>query len=491
MPERLLGVDLGTTALKCLLLEPDGRIDAEVAVPMDVTQRSPQRFEQDPSAWWRALVDALAGLRANGADLTDVAAVGLSAQTHGVVLTDAAGAPLRPCLTWADMRGTEEAAALSTEHGERFRQVAGNDPDPAFSAPKIAWLATHEPETLRRAERILLPKDWLRAQLTGRWATDPSDAASTLLYDLHAQAWDHALVTAVGLEPTLLPEVVASAEVTGEVTPAAAKATGLRSGTPVVAGGSDVACAALGAGVLDGEHVYMNVGTAAVVVAPAAGPEAGSYYVFGHVLPGAFLRMVSVFGAGMSHAWFAGLARELAGGELSLQEAFAELDRRGAEAPPGCDGLLYIPYLVGRGLPDPNPDARGAFVGLNPSHGVAETYRAVLEGISFAIRAAVEALGPPPAGYRFGGGARKSALWTQVLADVLANPLEVIDYDASPVGAAMLAGLGVGTFDDAHDAIARCVRKDRTVQPDAHAVAEHQSAYGRFPEVLRHLDALF
>lgn len=487
----LLGIDLGTTALKCLLLSPSGAIVGRSGVEMDVGQRSARRFEQDPQAWWSALVRALEGLADQGFDLAQVTAIGLSAQTHGVVLCDAGGTPLRPCLTWADMRGSDEASALAQAHRDRLRWVAGNDPDPAFSAPKIAWLAAHEPDTLARAERVLLPKDVLRGWLTGRWGTDPSDAASTLLFDLRAQAWDPVLAEAVGLDPALLPHVTGSSTVAGEVTAAAADATGLRAGTPVVTGGSDVACAALGAGVLDGDSVYMNVGTAAVIVAPAPGPDAGAYYVFQHVVPGAFLRMVSVFGAGMSHAWFAGLATELSSPQRSLDEAFAELDRLAAGVEPGSDGLLFLPYLVGRGLPRPNPDARGAFVGLTPSHQVAFAYRALLEGVSFAIRAAVEALGAPPAGYRFGGGARKSSVWTQVLADVLGARLDVIDYDASPVGAAMLAGLGTGAFAGPAEAIDRCVHQDRQVLPSESAVRDYDQAFDRFAAAVRQLDPLF
>lgn len=472
----LLGVDLGTTALKGVLASPDGRIVAQSSVDLPPVHASGATLEQDPREWWRGLVSVCRHLASNH-DLASVTAIGLSGQTHGVVPVSPDGQPTRPCLTWADKRAAAESADLERRLGRRIRAVTCNDVDPTFSAPKLAWLALHEPDSLEQTARIVLPKDYLRAMLTGEWATDPSDAASTLLFDLAAQRWDRELVTEIGIDPDLLPDVQPSGAVAGHVTAAAAAATGLPPGTPVVTGASDVACAALGAGLIDEGTVYANVGTAAQILAVAPSLEAGAFYVFQHALPATFLRMTSVFAAGLSHAW---VTRLLTGSESAVG-GYERLDRAAADLPPGSNGVVFLPYLLGRGLPQPDPNARGAFFGLTPGHGPAEVYRAVLEGVAYAIRVGVESLGTSsPAGFSFGGGARRSALWTSIIADVLGAPLRPLGYDASPIGAVMLAGLGIGTFTGPSDAVARFVHHGHEVEPHSRRRVLYEGLYQSF-----------
>lgn len=474
----LLGVDLGTTSLKGLVTATDGGLRYESSLEIAPLEKSPMELEQDPDSWWDAFVGVCRAL-AEKVDLGAVEAVGLSGQTHGVVLVDAQGRPVRPCLTWADKRARAESEYLQGVIGDRVRSIASNELDPTFSLPKLAWLAGHEPMSLSATERLVLPKDYLRGKMTGQWATDVSDAASTLLFDLHRQEWDHDLAREIGIPTHIFPDVHQSTDVVGSIDSTTASATGLRQGTPVVAGGSDVACAALGAGLSDDGTVYLNVGTAAQILAFSPSPSGGGFYVFQHVVPDSFIRMTSVFAAGLSRSW----VRDLLSSTEQTDRGADALEDEAQEVAPGAGGVRFLPYLLGRGLPRPDPSASGALFGLTPASGPAEVYRAVLEGVAFVVRIGVESLGPEPSRFMFGGGARRSRLWTEIIAAVLESDLDVLDYDASPVGCLTLAGLGTGVFETPDQAWALFADSRRRVGPQPGQVSRYRELYPGFAEV--------
>jgi xylulokinase len=441
----LAGLDLGTTGVKVVL------VDAGTGVTVARSYRdypsdtgTAGRHEQDPDDWWTAAAAALreAVVRIPAGS---VAAIGLSGHMHAVALVDERDHPVRPALTWADRRATAEVRRLrDSVMGER----TGNPVVEAFSAPKLAWLAIHEPWSVARAARLVQPKDVLRHRLTGSWGTDVTDAAGTLLYDIHTGHWDPRLWALTGVDPRLAVPVAGSAEVVGTVSAAAAAATGLPAGIPVVAGGGDVSCAALGAGVVAEGHVYVNVGTAAQIVTPLnARPEASpERFVFARAGEPGFLTMVSSYAAGLAIRWS---ERTLLGGGPD-----GTADHVAAGSEPGARGLTFLPYLLGASAPVHDPDVRAALLGAGPEHGPADVARAALEGVAYACAAAVDQAAPAVTEIRVGGGVTRSALWREAFAAVVDAPVRLLRQDASPRGAVALAGVGAKIWPNVAAAVA-------------------------------------
>jgi xylulokinase len=417
------------------------------------------------------MVDALTAL-GRVVDLSRAVAMGLSGQSHGLVLVDDSGEALAPCQTWADTRCSAEAAELREAVGDETARRTGNTILEAFTAPKMLWAMRHWPVT--KSARLCLPKDYLRYSLTGAWATDPSDAASTLLFDLASQAWSPALVQATGWSERQLPPVLPSASVAGALTGHWAALSGLASDMPVITGASDVACAALGAGLTQPGRTYLNVGTAAQLLRVAEpGAKPAGHFIFEHCLPNVELAAGSVYSAGLSLRWFVERMRPDGVVVPARPADYRRIDRLASKVPPGSRGLIFLPYLTGASLPVPDPVARGAFVGLSATHGVAECGRAILEGVGYSLRSALESLesdGPHAPTLMLGGGAGASRVWPAVLAGVLGRPLSVLRHESSPLGAAMLAGVGAGLFSSASDAVERCVQVCDTydASPDVH-----------------------
>jgi xylulokinase len=468
----LLGLDLGTSGVKAIALTSEGKALATGYASFPSRVHGAE-FEQDPHDWWEAVLLALADLAGSAGRpiLAEVGAVGLSGQTHGLVLTDDSGEPVRPVMTWADHRAAAESAELRQRLDGTFVDRTGNHPMEAFTAPKLLWVARHEPEILAATRRFFLPKDWLRWRLTGEWATDPSDASSTLFFDLSTQIWDEELIEASGGNAALFPGILPSGSVAGRISREVARATGLPAGTPVAVGGSDVACAALGAGMVDAGATYVNVGTACQVLTATDAPRPGGYYVFQHVVPGRFLAMGSLFAAGLSLRWFAErfAAEERETAKRESVSVYGILDRLAAAVPPGADGLMYLPYLDGGSIPHPDANARGAFIGLSPHHGAPEVVRAILEGVGFGIAdilVSFRRAGLPLTDVRLGGGAADSELWTSILANILGMRLSVLERASSPVAAAILAGVAAGEFLDFPHGVDACVRLATRLEPD-------------------------
>jgi xylulokinase len=424
---------------------------------------------------------AAAQLAAAGHPLDAVRAVGLSGQTHGLVLVDERFAPVRPCLTWADQRAVAETRALARQVGAVVRERCANQVLEAFTLPKALWLARREPDALAAARHLGMPKDYLRHRLTGGWGTDHSDAASTLLYDLRTRDWDDELWEVAGLDDGLRPEICSSADVVGTVTAAAAAETGLPVGVPVTAGASDVACAALGAGVDELGVTYVNLGTAAQLMTPVRDPLAGVAHTFRGAGREELLAMTSVYSAGRSLEWFVESLCQGPAGRWTSDGG--DRHRRIAEAvatvPPGANGLLF-----GASTPWFDADARAALLGLTAAHGQPDALRAVIEGVALAIRLALDELVARDAAVdhvRLGGGPSRSPAWSRIVADVCEARVEVLEGDASALGAGMLAGIGAGAFTDAAAAIEACVAVRDVVEPDDDAVA----VYRRHAELFR------
>ncbi len=483
MPSYLLGLDVGTTGSKAVLVDREGRVVHSTTTAHPLSTPRPAWVEQDPSAWWAASFESIRQvLRASGASADDIAGVGLTGQMHGLVLLDAAGEVLRPCILWNDQRSAAECAAITEAVGaERVLQITGNPVLPGFTAPKLVWVREHEPDSYRRAAKVLLPKDYLRYRLTGALVSDVSDASGTALFDVGARAWSDEMLAALGIPPAWVPEVTESPEVSAFVSAEAAREIGLRAGTPVVSGAGDQAAGAVGMGIVRPGQVSLALGTSGVVFAALEAyrrePQ-GRLHAFCHAVPGQWHLMGVMLSAAGSLRWY---REALGGGEPSV--TFEELIAEAAEIPPGAEGLLFLPYLSGERTPHADPDARGAFVGLSLRHGRAHLTRTVLEGVAFGLRDSLELmrqLGLDARRIRASGGGVKSDVWRQILADVLGVELATTDAaEGAGYGAALLAGVGAAVFPSVEAAAEAAVREVESILPGT-AAPLYEDLYPRF-----------
>ncbi len=486
MPDALfLGLDVGTSGVKAVLVHPRGGVVAAATTPLALATPRPGWAEQDPGSWWAAGVASVRRVleaRPGAA----VAAVGISGQMHSSVFLDGAGEVVRPALLWCDGRTTAECAEITERVGgeARLRELACNPALEGFTLPKVLWLRNHEPAAFARVATVLLPKDYVRFRLTGELATEPSDASATLMYDTARLRWSGEIMAAVGLPESLLPQVGGSAEVLGRVTAAAAALTGLAEGTPVVGGGADNACGAAGVGVVEPGGAVASWGTSGTVLAPTAEPRVDPglrAHTFCHVVPGTWYLMGVVLSAGGAFAWYRDqLARELAG----AADAELRLNEEAASVPPGAEGVTFLPYLQGERTPHRDAAARGAFTGLSLAHTRAHLTRAVLEGICFALRDSVSILrelGMAPEHLLLTGGGARSPFVRRLQAEVFGIPVTTVNREEGPAyGAALLAAVGAGAFPDLASAARATLSRAPLEHPDPRAHAAYQEPYARF-----------
>jgi xylulokinase len=463
--ETLVGIDVGTTGVKAVAISPTGKVLAKTEEGYPLSTPRPGWSEQDPEDWWRATERALAALGTES-----VAGIGLSGQMHGLVCLDREQRVLRPAILWNDQRTAAECAEIEERVGlERLIALTGNRALTGFTAPKLLWVRRHELDVYARIAHILLPKDYVRLRLTGERAIDVADASGTLLFDVAARCWSSEVIAALELDPAWLPPALESPEVSGH-TP---------DGVPVAAGAGDQAAGALGVGVDRPGPLSIQIGTSGVVFAalPAfqADPEA-RVHAFCHAVPGGWHAMGVMLSAAGSLAWL----RDTAAPGADFAALTAEAERW----EPGVEGLAFLPYLAGERTPHADPNARGAFVGLQLRHDRGALTRAVLEGVAYGLRDSLElvrSLGvQPEIGRALGGGAR-SELWLRIVATVLGLPLErVAVEEGAAYGAALLGGVAGGVFADVHEAVAACVRVRGHVEPDPGWRGVYETGFERF-----------
>jgi xylulokinase len=461
---QLVGLDVGTTGVKALVLSPAGDVLARAEETYELSTPRPGWAEQDPEDWWRAAERALAGL---GGRPT---AIGLSGQMHGLVVLDDLDRVLRPAILWNDQRTGAECAEIEERVGlARLIQLTGNRALTGFTAPKLLWLRRHEPTTYARIAHVLLPKDYVRLRLTGEHAIDVADASGTLLFDVAGRRWSREMLEALELDPAWLPRTLESPEISGATA----------AGIPVAAGAGDQAAAALGVGVDRPGPVSVVLGTSGVVFAalPAfAADQQARVHAFCHAVPGGWHAMGVMLSAAGSLRW---LRDTFASGR-----GYEELIAAAAEWPPGAEGLTFLPYLTGERTPHADPQARAAFAGVTARHDLGAFVRAVLEGVAYGLRDSLELLRElgvdPQAGHISGGGAR-SEDWLRILASVLGLPIRRTATDeGSAYGAALLGGVAAGVFRDVHEAVDSCVRLVDAVEPDPRWSTAYERGYRRF-----------
>jgi xylulokinase len=490
----IVGLDIGTTGAKALLVGIDGRVIASATAEYPMSTPQPLWAEQNPDDWWIATQRALKELLAKARiPPTHIAGIGLTGQMHGLVLLDASGSVLRPCIMWNDQRTAAECDQIASTVGfDRLLELTCNAVLPGFTAPKILWVRNHEPEVYRKIAHVLLPKDFIRYKLTGEFATDVSDASGTSLFDVRHRRWSVEMLGALDIPHSWLPQVYESPNPTGCVTDTAARLTGILAGTPVIAGAGDQAAGAIGSGIIQPGIVLITIGTSGVVFAHTDSLSVeprGTLHAFCHAVPGAWHLMGVTLAAGGSLRWF----RDALGEQERMIAAerggdpYDVLSNDASGIPTGSDGLLFLPYLSGERTPHSDPNARGAFIGLTLRHTRAHMVRAVMEGVVFSLRDCLElmkSLGVDVGKVRASGGGARSPLWRQILSDVCNCELVTVpSTEGASYGAALLAGVGTGVFNSVAEACASVIRITATTVPQAGNVARYDQLYRVYREL--------
>ncbi|MEE1611508.1 xylulokinase [Microvirga sp. CF3016] len=474
-----LGIDIGTSAVKAILVDERQAAVAESDVPLQVSRPHELWSEQDPEIWWAAVQSALDQLRAQAPSaLADIQAIGLSGQMHGAVLLDESNRPLRPAILWNDGRSFREAQELGERHPELSRAM-GVIPMPGFTAPKLVWLARHEPDIFRAVRKVMLPKDYIRLKLTGEIVTDMSDAAGTWWLDEASRDWSDAALAATGLSRDHVPSLVEGSQPSGTLRAEIAKRWGLRSDVVVAGGAGDAAAGAVGLGAIEDGSAFISLGTSGQLFATtqdfSPAPEA-VVHSFCHAVPGRWFQMAAMLNAASCLAWGAHL----------LKRDIGDLLREAETAYRKPSSVLFLPYLAGERTPHNDPYARGVFFGLSPQTQPADLVQAILEGVAFSFADAKQCLqqaGTPLTHAGMIGGGSRSAFWARIFASVLNVPmLRYQGSDKGPAfGAARLARLAA--TGEAPDAVCTAPEVLETIEPEAPLVG----LYGPRIEAFRRL----
>lgn len=478
----LIGIEVGATASKALAIDKQGVVIASQSYPHYPVATDGLWPEQDPENWWEAASSALRDIM-QIVPPTEVLAIGLSGQMYNMAVLDVHGEPIRPALLWDDRRSEEQCEAITRHIGGRvLYPTIGSTVTPALFAPKILWLREHEPRTFADIRQILLPKDYVRYKLSGTFATDTSDACSFGLFDVGRRTWAYGIIHALDIPLHWLPELHEAPQVCAYVSETAAGLTGLKAGTPIIAGASSEPAAAIAAGIVAVGQASLSVGDSGVAFAVnnEYHPEPfGRLQTFCHAVPELWFHMsVMLSGAGGLH-WL----REALAPNTTLEELTARADA----VPRGALGLLFAPYLTGGRHPHPDPLARGAFVGLTLRHTLPHMVRAVMEGIAFGMRENLELLrsqGVHPQEAAICCDAARSKVWRQIMADIMGIPLYTVNTtEGSALGAAILAGVGAQIWPDVETASRGVVHQTTLSTPDPESVAEYDRLYPAFREV--------
>jgi len=487
-----LGIDVGTSGTKALVMNAGGKVLATATAEHPIFAPKPGWSEQRPEDWWKSTVAATRAVvkKAKVAGQS-IKGIGFSGQMHGLVITDAAGKPLRPSLIWNDQRTGPEAAQIENKVGGRnaLIRLVGNAAQTSFTLTKLMWVRNYEPKVYGRIKHFLLPKDYVRLCMTGEYVGDVSDMSGTLMLDQRTRKWSKEIISKFGIDSAILPPVVESHEAAGKLTKSAAAAMGLGEGTAVVAGGGDQPVGAVGNGVVADGLTSATMGTSGVVFTHSAkyatDPQSrvgtfcasvnGEYCLFGCVLA-----------AGGSYQWFRNTlgAAEVAAAKTQKVDPYELLTAEAVKAPAGCEGLFWLPYLTGERTPHGDPNAKACWIGIHSRTSRAELNRSVLEGATFGMNDAVQLLkarGLNIRQIRLSGGGAQSAFWRQLQADIYGTTCVTINAEEGPAyGAALLAATGCGEFANIKQACKAAIKVTRTIKPSPSGKRSYAKLYGQY-----------
>ncbi|MCL6588637.1 MAG: xylulokinase [Firmicutes bacterium] len=490
----LLGIDIGTSGTKTLLIDESGRIVSSATDSYPLSTPKPLWAEQNPGDWWHATISTIRNvLIESKVDPAEIKAIGLTGQMHGAVFLDERNQVIRPSILWCDQRTEAECNWITEVIGkEKVVELTSNPVLTGFTAGKIIWLRNNEPENFAKVRKVLLPKDYIRFKLTGEFASDVSDASGTSLFNVKERKWADEMLDGIGIPREWMPRVYESPEITGKVTEEAAEMTGLNAGTPVVGGGGDQAAGAVGNGVVETGIISSTVGTSGVVFAFADKPVVDPglrVHTFCHAVPGKWHVMGVMLSAGGSLRWYRDTLADVEVAEARKRgvDPYEVLSEEVASVEPGCEGLIFLPYLTGERTPYADPNARGAFFGITLRHTKRHFVRAVYEGVAYGLRDSFEILHEmqvPIKQVRASGGGARSAVWRQIQADITGMEHVTINVDEGPAfGAALLASVGIGIYPSVEEACRSTIK----VVSSTHPNFKNKALYDRFYAVYRAL----
>jgi xylulokinase len=487
-----LGMDVGTGGTRAVVVDGAGKLIAGASSEhAPFKSAHPGWAEQDPEDWWRAAQEAIRiALAAAPEPHEPIAAIGLTGQMHGAVMLDENGAVLRPALIWCDTRTQPQCDWLTEKIGyERLIELTCNPALPNFTVTKLLWVKQHQPEIFAKIRHVLCPKDYVRYRLTGEYAIDVQEASGTLLLDVTHRRWSKEVAEAAGIAEAWLPRVFESPEVCARISESAAGLTGLKGGTPVVAGAGDQGAGAVGMGILQPGSVSATIGTSGVVFAATASPTKdphGRLHTFCHAVPGLWHVMGVTQSAGLSFRWL----KET----FFAKQNYDELTTAAAEVPAGSDGLMWAPYLLGERTPHLDPEVRAAFAGISTGHTAAHFVRAVLEGVAYSLQdtfSLFAELGIPVSGIRLGGGGARGPLWRRIQAGIYGHAVEVLTAEeGGAFGSALLAGVGAGHWTNLDQACAQGIEVAQRIEPDPVDLAAYQEGYAEWRRLYPALKSL-
>jgi xylulokinase len=485
----LLGIDIGTSGTKTLVCDEDGTVLATATSEHPISSPKPGWSEQNPQDWWQATCAATKTvLKKAKVKPNDIGGIGLSGQMHGSVFLGDGEKALRPALLWNDQRTAEQCAEIEAKAGgrERLIEMVANPALTGFTAPKILWVRDHEPKVYDKTRHILLPKDYIRFRMTGEYATEVSDASGTLLLDVEDRIWSHELLSLLDIDKSLLPRLHESPEVTGTLNAQGARSLGLREGIPVVGGGGDQAAGAVGNGIVMPGIVSATLGTSGVVFAHSDAPTRdpkGRVHTMCHAVPGKWCVFGCMLSAGGSFQWFRNQlgTDEIARAKKKKVDPYELLVAEAQKAPPGSEGLFFLPYLTGERCPHPDPCARGGWIGLTARTTRPMMIRSLLEGVTFGMRDALEIMREmniPITQVRASGGGARSDFWRHLQADIYNQPIVLINAAEGPAyGVALLAGVGTGVWKSVEEACKACIKQTRKIAPNKKLAAKYVAGF--------------
>ncbi|MCL2639944.1 MAG: xylulokinase [Phycisphaerales bacterium] len=486
-----LGIDIGTSATKVLVLNANGKIIATAESPHDLLTPKPGWTEQHPEQWWAATVKATrAAMKKARLRADQIHAIGLSGQMHGSVFLDKSGKVLRPALLWNDQRTAAQCQQIEQLAGGRSKLIdmASNPALTGFTAPKILWLRDNEPKKFERCKQVLLPKDYIRYRLTNDYVGEVSDASGTLLLDVKNRKWHAELLSKLQLDADLLPALVESQHITGELTDEAAKELGLKAGIPVVGGAGDQAAGAVGTGVVLPGLVSASMGTSGVIFATSSQPQTdprGRVHTMCHAIPDTWCVFGCMLSAGGSLQWLRNtLFADAVAKAKDPGSLYRQMIAEAQAVSPGSENLLFAPYLTGERCPHADPAATAAFVGLTARHNRKHLIRACLEGITFGMREQIEIfreLQIPITQVRASGGGARSEFWRQLQADMYNAPVVTINvHEGAALGAAILAAVGAGHYNSVPEATKALIAIQTRSTPNKKSAAFYAEHYKKY-----------
>ena len=467
-----LSLDIGTTGTKVALVSEDGKTirDAYAEYPIDAPRSG--FAEQDPEAWWSAIVTGCQSLRdSNPDEMRAVIAIGICGQMHTHVYLDGKGVLLRSAITWMDQRAQHIVEELNADKklSAMIMDETSNNATSTYTAPQVSWVQKNDPDTWARTKHVLVAKDFIKYRLTGKMMTDYSEASGTLLFDVRNRKWSDMMFNLFSIPRSVFPDAAPSATVTGQVTGEVARLTGIPEGTPVANGSSDNSAAALGAGMTEKGQVTLIIGTAGVISACSDAPlpdDKNRVLCWNYCLEDRWINLGVMQTAGESLNWFKNAFES--GSDKSSGDIFSAYDDETADVPDGCEGLLFLPYLNGERTPYWDPHARGEFFGVNIKSTKAHFVKSIMEGVSFALRhniETVESLGMSVDQVQAVGGGLKSPVWLSVLSQIIRRPINTVAIPhTGNVGNSIIAGLALGEFSSIQEATKRLIKVDRTVE---------------------------